>query len=216
MGIERHKVFISYYHAEDQWYKDYLTKLTYYNSDKQKLMPIFDDYSVNTGDIDDTYLTDEQIRRKIRDEYMREANVLIVLCGQNTKNRKHVDWEIHTAMYDSDINHQMGILVINLPSIYGMQQVRVSNDDEKELVAPGSSWKNMTTEEIKKSFSYMPERILKNIILHNPITVVDWNRIEFNSKILMKLVDNAFKRKDKVKYDHSMPLRRKNTPCVKN
>ena len=91
MGIERHKVFISYYHAEDQWYKDYLTKLTYYNSDKQKLMPIFDDYSVNTGDIDDTYLTDEQIRRKIRDEYMREANVLIVLCGQNTKNRKHVD-----------------------------------------------------------------------------------------------------------------------------
>ena len=111
--IERHKVFISYYHFDDQYYKNKLIEMNHFNFEKLKYESIFEDYSVRNGDIDDTFMTSEQIRRKIRDEYIKDATVLILLCGKNTKKRKHVDWEIHAAMYDSEVNPQMGIIVIN-------------------------------------------------------------------------------------------------------
>jgi hypothetical protein len=41
-----HKVFISYHHANDQWYKNELVK---FNEQHH----IFDDQSIDTGDIDD-------------------------------------------------------------------------------------------------------------------------------------------------------------------
>ena len=40
-----HKVFISYYHKDDQWYKERLVELGWQHS-------IFIDASVDTGDID--------------------------------------------------------------------------------------------------------------------------------------------------------------------
>ena len=61
----------------------------------------------------------------------------------------------------------------------------------------------------------MPKRILNNIAQGKEITVVDWSRIDSSNEILVKLIDNAFKRKDKVKYDHSMPLQGRNTVCAK-
>ena len=58
-----HKVFISYYHKKDQYYKNKLVELGEQNS-------IFIDASVDTGDISDD-LSDERIREIIRDEYLR-------------------------------------------------------------------------------------------------------------------------------------------------
>ena len=140
--ISRHKVFISYYHEDDQYYKDELIKMKFYNADKLSMESIFEDYSVNDGDIDDTNLTSEQIRRIIRDEYIKDATVLVLLCGCYTKNRKHIDWEIHAAMYDSDVNPQMGILVINLPSIN--QYIRACDEDEKRVISNLLSLYNKT------------------------------------------------------------------------
>ena len=130
MYIPRHKVFISYYHHDDQTYKDYLINMQELNPDTWQLQSIFEDCSVHENEIDDTGLTSEQIRCIIRDEYIKDATVLILLCGQNTRKRKHIDWEIHAAMYDSDKNPQMGILVINLPNIN--QSVRASTNEEKD------------------------------------------------------------------------------------
>lgn len=84
-NIPRHKVFISYYHNDDQAYKDYLINMKEYNPQTKQYQSIFDDYSVHENEIDDTGLTSEQIRRIIRDEYIKDATVLILLCGQNTK-----------------------------------------------------------------------------------------------------------------------------------
>ncbi|MGL5684212.1 MAG: TIR domain-containing protein [Vagococcus fluvialis] len=36
-------------------------------------------------------MSDEQIRVKIRDEYLRESSITIVLFGKETAQRKHVD-----------------------------------------------------------------------------------------------------------------------------
>ena len=213
-NVDRHKVFISYYHADDQKYKDMLVNAEYYDSEKQEYRTIFDDWSVADGDIDDSKLTDEQIREIIRDEYTRQPNVLILLCGKNTKNRKHIDWEIHNAMFDSEKNPKMGIIVINLPTIN--QCVRVSSEEEKEIVAPNSNWvKFFTREEYEKAYPYLPKRILDNLVYGAEITIVDWNTIyDGNYEKLMTLIDNAFKRRKTVKYDHSEPLRKRNSVAI--
>ena len=90
MALDRHKVFISYHHGNDQAHKEALTEF----NDKYG---VFTDASVDSGDIDDE-LDDEAIREKIRDEYLQDSSVTIVLVGTETRRRKHVDWEIYSSM----------------------------------------------------------------------------------------------------------------------
>ena len=209
-NIPRHKVFISYYHNDDQAYKDYLINMKEYNPQTKQYQSIFDDYSVHENEIDDTGLASEQIRRIIRDEYIKDATVLILLCGQNTKKRKHIDWEIHAAMYDSDPNPQMGILVINLPTIN--QSIRSSSNDEKPLLSDNTHWFSLKTrQEFENHYPFMPSRLIDNFVKGVPITVVEWDRIQNNPQILKQLIDNAYNRRFDVTYDHSAPLRRQNS-----
>lgn len=210
MYIPRHKVFISYYPRDDQAYKDYLINMQEYNPQTWQYQSIFDDYSVHEKEIDDTGLTSEQIRCIIRDEYIKDATVLILLCGQNTRKRKHIDWEIHAAMYDSDKNPQTGILVINLPTIN--QSVRASTNEEKPLLSDNGHWFSLKTrQEFEQYYPYMPSRIIDNFIKDVPITVVEWDRVQYNPQILKQLIDNAYSRRFEVTYDHSAPLRRQNS-----
>ena len=118
-----HKVFISYDHSNDQRHKEALVKFGESNS-------IFVDRSVDTGDVPDEW-TDEQIRRAIRDRYLRDSTVTVVLVGTETRRRKHVDWEIHSSMYDGSVNKRSGIVVINLSGISDNEFNAPHGDEEK-------------------------------------------------------------------------------------
>lgn len=212
MGIPRHKVFISYYHKDDQQYKDYLINMQELNPQTWQLQSIFEDYSVHENEIDDTGLTSEQIRCIIRDEYIKDATVLILLCGQNTKKRKHIDWEIHAAMYNSDVNPQMGILVINLPTI---SQSMISNSEsEKDIMGPLINWETLNKDlsSLKAKYPYLPDRIIENLARDEvQISIVNWDVISSDVSKLKELIDNAYNRRKSNKYDHSAPLRRQNS-----
>ena len=104
-----HNVFVSYHHKNDQAYKEAL--ITWAEKNK-----VFIDYSVALGDIPEDW-DDQKVRETIRDEYLRESTVTIVLVGTETKYRKHVDWEIYSSMHDSKKNKKSGIIVILLPSV---------------------------------------------------------------------------------------------------
>ena len=80
-----------------------------------ELHGLFIDASVDTGDINEN-LDDDAIRQKIRDDYLKDSTVTIVLLGIETKNRKNVDWEIYSSMFNGKVNKQSGVLVVNLPS----------------------------------------------------------------------------------------------------
>ncbi len=209
--IKRHKVFISYYHKDDQWYKNELIKLKEYDYNKKQNISIFDDYSVHEDEIDDTGMTDEQIRCEIRDNYIKNATVLILLCGENTRRRKHIDWEIHAAMYDSEVNPKMGILVINV----GNQNGEIAcNVEEEKIINPFANWTtlNKDIDALRQNYPYLPERILENIARDNvSISVVNWASIEGDNQKIKKLIDNAFKRRMTNQYDHSTKLRRRNS-----
>ena len=94
----RHKVFISFYH-EDQVYKDRFVSA---------MGDDFVDKSVEDGDIDDTNIKAETIRQKIRDEFIADATVTVVLIGPCTWQRKHVDWEISSSLRQTQNNSRCG------------------------------------------------------------------------------------------------------------
>ena len=105
-GTPRHKVFVSYHH-EDQRYKDQFTRM---------MEGDIVDRSVGDGDIDDRNIMTETIRQRIRDEFIRDATVTVVLVGPCTWQRKHVDWEIGSSLRDTSRNSRCGLLGILLPS----------------------------------------------------------------------------------------------------
>ena len=105
--IPRHKVFISYHHDSDQRYKDYFASM---------MRGDIVDKSVQDDDIDDENLKVDAIRQRIRDEFIRDATVTVVLIGPSTWQRKHVDWEIGASLRETKANSRCGLLGILLPN----------------------------------------------------------------------------------------------------
>ena len=141
----RHRVFISFHH-EDQAHKDWFVRM---------MGDDIVDESVEDGDIDDNIATDT-IRQRIRDNFIRDATVTIVLIGSCTWQRKHVDWEIGSSLRATRLNSRCGMLGILLPnhpnagaSRYSLKLVpprladNVSGNDPYALVY---NWSNNATE----------------------------------------------------------------------
>ena len=106
---DRHKVFVSYYH-DDQDYREYFERLfsDYYDIMVSK--------SVQLGDIDDERLSTDRIRQIIRDDYLQDSTVTVVLVGARTWQRKFVDWEIGSSIRSTKNNPRSGLLGIILPT----------------------------------------------------------------------------------------------------
>jgi hypothetical protein len=109
MSTTKHKVFVSYHHANDQKYRDQFERLF---CDKHGIIIA---KSVQMGDIDPNLKT-ETIRQKIRDEYLRDSTVTVVLVGAETWKRKHVDWEIGSSIRHTAYNSRSGLIGILLPT----------------------------------------------------------------------------------------------------
>lgn len=107
--MQRHKVFVSYHHANDQEYRNKFEELF------ADLHDIIVPKSVQIGDID-IKLKTETIREKIRDEYLSDSTVTVVLIGSETWKRKHVDWEISSSIRNTKNSSRSGLLGIILPS----------------------------------------------------------------------------------------------------
>ena len=199
-----HKVFISHHHENDQEFKENLV-------DFGKRHAIFVDRSVDTGDIPDDW-TDERIRRVIRDQYLRDSTVTIVLVGQQTRRRKHVDWEIYSSMYDGSVNKRSGIVVINLPGISDDGFHAPHGDEEKRLLYPEvTSWIHVEERaEYERRYPHMPDRIIDNLMKTDvKISVTPWARI--NVKSLEFLIEAAFRSRVGCEYDLRRLMRRANS-----
>jgi hypothetical protein len=105
-NIVQRKTFISYYHYDDQDYKE-------------KFKNIFGDLvthkSVEEDDIDPDN-SDGYIKQLIQKGYLADTTVLVVLIGPNTKHRKHIDWEISGALNLKVGNKYSGLLGLLLPN----------------------------------------------------------------------------------------------------
>lgn len=199
-----HKVFVSYHHANDQWYKDALI-------DIGKSFSVFIDKSVDTGDIPETW-SDQAIRQEIRDEYLRDSTVTILLAGVDTKGRKHIDWELYSSMFDGVRNKKSGILIINVPSTECTYFTAAYGDEEKALVYPDQrSWESISERaKYQSRYPHLPDRIIDNLLARDAqISVVPWDRLTVER--LEFLINKAFSNRSDCDYDLSRPMRRRNS-----
>ena len=200
--MHKHKVFISYHHDNDQRYKDKLIRMGEEHA-------AFIDKSVGEGDISED-LTDQQIRRKIRDDYLKDSTVTIVLVGTETKRRKHVDWEIYSSMHDGWINKKSGILVINLPSTASPWPCASHEGEIAEIYPDTDGWREINSRIFFEEYlPYVPDRIIDNLVEGALISVVPWKYI--NPSSLKYLIDVTFRDRAKCKYDLSRRMRPANS-----
>lgn len=198
-----HKVFITYHHENDQYSKEEMLRLNARNS-------IFIDKSVHTGDISDD-LDDQAIRRIIRDDYLRDSTVTILLVGTETEGRKHVDWEVYSSMFNGTVNTKSGILVINLPST-GCHLCTAAHSEHARVYPEISHWITIDTEaEYKRRYPFMPDRIIDNLLAPTArISVVPWSKAT-NPDHLRFLIEATFADRQQCTYDLSRRLRRSNS-----
>lgn len=76
---QKHKTFSSFYHHDDQCYKEYIDTFLSANIINK---------SVFGGEYDPDN-SDEYIKRLIREDKISDSSVVIVLVEPNTKYRKH-------------------------------------------------------------------------------------------------------------------------------
>ena len=172
---------------------------------------LIEDLSVSTGEISDS-LDTQTIRRIIRDNYLRDSEVTILLCGAETRFRKHVDWELKSTMINGAINRRSGILVINLPSS-GSTSWHTCYPDEKKIIYPDcTNWVHVDSyNDYEKRYPSMPRRILENLYKGDvKISVVPWDRIYGNYAAFNHLLQHTAASGPQNPYDVSRPMRMRN------
>ena len=185
------------------------TRVTWFTSVRRT--QFFLDRSVDTGDISD-HLSDQQIRRKIRDEYLRDSTVTIVLVGQETRRRKHM-LGIYSSMFDGRVNKRSGIIVINLPGISGTYHAPYGAKEKSLLYSEITSWERVNTRaEYERRYPKMPERIIDNLLAPDvKISVAPWEKIKNSLESIEFLIEAAFRNRFRCKYDLSRRMRRANS-----
>jgi hypothetical protein len=107
--IPRHKVFVSYHHERDQQYRDAFERM-FADMDEIQISK-----SEQIDDIDPD-LDVETARQKIRDAFLRDSTVTVVLIGPETWKRKSVDWEIGSSLRNAESSPHSGLLGMILPT----------------------------------------------------------------------------------------------------
>jgi len=104
----QHKVFISYHHKDDQAVSSFVNKYSNNNTFIKRI--VGDEYgtSINSNNVDYTM-------RVIRENYLTDSTVTIVMIGKETFKRKYVDWEIASTLRNDQNNKRSGLVGIFLP-----------------------------------------------------------------------------------------------------
>ena len=198
----KHKVFVSFHHDNDQLYKDTLVSWAEKND-------VFIDGSVDLGEIPENWES-QQIREYIRDEHLKDTTVTVLLVGTDTKNRKHIDWELFSSMYDGKKNKKSGILIVNLPSVKCSYHTLCSAEEKKCILPNVDKWITITDRaEFERRYPYMPPRIIDNLLKPGVnISVVNWEDLSVEKMKL--LLDKAYSSRVSNDYDMSRPMLKRN------
>ncbi len=131
----RRKVFISYYHGDKLWARDFVTRFGGANGAFIPRVLGLDDDTINSVKPD--YVIDT-----IREQYISGSTVSIVLIGQCTHSRRFVDWEIKRGI--SNKNGLIGIMLppnssVHLPERFQMNYQANNSEYARFYPYPGSA-----------------------------------------------------------------------------
>jgi hypothetical protein len=106
------KAYVSYHHDGDQRNRDRFDALF---ADRHDVVVL------GGGPLEEEEefaedLKPDAVRQKIRENFLRDSAVTVVLVGASTWKRKHVDWEIGASVRHTQKHPRSGLLGILLPS----------------------------------------------------------------------------------------------------
>lgn len=107
----KHKVFISYHHDDQDEVDKFIGTFDHEHK-------VFIARALGVGmeqDIIDSTDTD-YVMRRIRESYLKDSTVTIVLIGKCTWARRYIDWEIQASLRHGGTVTPNGLLGIKLPS----------------------------------------------------------------------------------------------------
>lgn len=107
--MSRRKSFISFHQADE--------------AEVRSFIEAFDDVFIprvlGASDDDDFIDSDDTdyVMGQIREKYLTDSTVTIVLVGRCTWTRRYVDWEVYSTLRNDPRNKRSGLLAITLPSV---------------------------------------------------------------------------------------------------
>ena len=109
MTTVKHRCFVSYHEANSIAVRAFIDEFS----------DVFTAKTVGVTDADDFINSDDSdyVMRRIRENYLSDTTVTIVLIGECTKARKYVDWEIASSLRNDPVNGRSGLLGINMKSL---------------------------------------------------------------------------------------------------
>ena len=105
----KHRCFVSYHKVNSTAVKNFV----------EEFSDVFTAKTVGVTDEDDFINSEdrEYVMRRIREKYLSNTTVTIVLIGECTKARKYVDWEIASSLRNDPVNGRSGLVGINMKSV---------------------------------------------------------------------------------------------------
>lgn len=106
----KRRCFISYHHADEDEVRDFLDTYSNWEVFTHRALGLeMEPDVINSMDTD-------YVMRRIRELYMQNTSVTIVMVGRNTWGRRYVDWEIAASLRNAMYAPANGLLGIKLPS----------------------------------------------------------------------------------------------------
>jgi len=104
----RHKCFVSFHHEDEDEVKSFI----------ESFEECFIPRVLGVSDEDDFIDSDDTdyVMDQIREKYLTDSTVTIVLVGKCTWARRYVDWEVYSTLRNDKLNRRSGLLAITLKS----------------------------------------------------------------------------------------------------
>lgn len=173
----RHKCFVSF-HQEDE-----TETATFVDNFQDVFIPRV----LGVSDEDDFIHSNDTnyVMEQIRERYLTDSTVTIVLVGKCTWARRYVDWEVYSTLRNDKNNKRSGLVAITLPSV--------------------ASYDGRT----------LPARVDDNVGKDGVLKYARWLKYPSSSAVLKSVIQEAFDarttRADQI--DNTRPRRHNNSPC---
>jgi hypothetical protein len=120
--MPRRKCFISYHHVDNDLVKQFVDTFDHAHDCfiVRRLGEMPDDI-INSADTD-------YVMSRIRQDYVKDSTVTIVLAGRCTWSRRYVDWELQASLRSGATVTPNGLLGIKLPTFTQFPERFVANN----------------------------------------------------------------------------------------
>ena len=107
----RHRCFISYHHKDQDEVDEFIQTFDH-DRDVFIARGLGEEMSQDIIESDDTLY----VMKRIRELYLRDSTVTLVMMGKCTGARRYVDWELQASLRSGETITPNGLLGIKLPS----------------------------------------------------------------------------------------------------